>query len=96
LEIGSDIARARAAIGVLTGTVVRDLASIPLNSTIRADHREIFDIFGALVPLYDVYISEGQDLEQPAWAEFWSKALRIMVPLAVKLDEGGYGLEDGE
>jgi hypothetical protein len=96
LEAGSDIARARAAIVVLTGTVVRDLTSIPLKSAIRSEHHKIFEVFGALVPLYDLYIAEGQDLGQPAWSEFWSKAQHIMMALAMKLDEGGYGLDDSK
>lgn len=48
------------------------------------------------MPLYDVYLAQGPDLGQPVWSEFWSKAQQIMMALAAKLDEGGYGLKDGE
>jgi len=33
----------------------RDLASVPLNSPLRTKHSDLFAIFGALQPIYDVY-----------------------------------------
>jgi hypothetical protein len=75
------------------GAIVRDLASIPLDSPIRYQDQEVFDVFGALIPLYQMYVAEGQDLGQPAWSEFWSKAQNIMLALCMKLYQGGYGFE---
>lgn len=96
VEEGSDIARARSAITALTRTIVRDLLSISQSSDLRSQHAEVFAVFGALLPLHDVHISDGEALGQPAWSEFWSKAQLIILTLGTKLDEAGYGLKYGE
>jgi len=93
-EPGSDLVRARRAITVLVGAVVRDLASIPQNSPLRAKHLETFGIFGALVPLYDTYIQDGVAPEVPVWTEFWSRAQPIILTLGMNLDTDGYGIKE--
>lgn len=93
---GSHVARARAAIFVLVGTIVRDIDSIPVSSKLRTEHRELFDIFGALLPLHDALKMEEHGIAQPAWAEFWSRGQYVLITLGQKLDECGYGIEDEE
>ncbi|KAF7976525.1 hypothetical protein HWV62_6349 [Athelia sp. TMB] len=93
---GSHVARARAAITTLVGTIVRDMDSIPISSKLRIEHRELFDIFGALLPMHDALNLEEHGIAQPAWAEFWSKAQYVLITLGQKLDECGYGLEEGD
>ncbi|KAF7978055.1 hypothetical protein HWV62_1685 [Athelia sp. TMB] len=93
---GSHVARARAAIATLVGTIVRDMDSIPISSKLRIEHRELFDIFGALLPMHDALNLEEHGIAQPAWAEFWSKAQYVLITLGQKLDECGYGLEEGD
>jgi len=93
---GSHVARARAAISVLVGTVVRDIDSIPISSNLRVEHRELFDIFGALLPLHDILKMEHHGIAQPAWADFWSRGQYVLITLGQKLDECGYGLQEGE
>jgi hypothetical protein len=42
--------------------IVRDLASVPLNSPLRTKHSDLFAMFGALQPIYDVYTATGADV----------------------------------
>lgn len=92
----NDIAKARDAITILIRTIVRDLTSIPLNSELRTKHAEIFAIFGALVPLHDAFIADGNAPGQPEWSEFWSKTQLILLELGAKLDQAGYGIKPDE
>jgi hypothetical protein len=48
------------------------------------------------MPLYNLYATEGQDLKESAWLEFWSKVKFILFELYLKLDDGGYGFSDKE
>jgi len=106
---GSDLSRARKATTYLISMVVRDLASIPFTSILRADHADLFAIFGALEPLYDAYNATADTdasadpeinsedsvrLEQlRAWSGFWSRTQPILLALGMKLDENGFGHE---
>jgi len=93
---GSHVARARAAIALLVEIIIRDIDSIPLSSKLRVEHRELFDVFGALLPMYDALKMEENPIAQPAWAEFWSKSQYVLITLGQMLDECGYGLEKGD
>jgi len=98
-EAGSDLARSRKAITILLGTIVRDMSSIPLSSPLRTKHQGIFDIFGALVPAYDMsgaLQEDGEALAVPAWAEYWSRVQPVLLTLGMKLDEEGFGFDKRE
>lgn len=94
LEEGTEIARARAAIRILVGAAIRDIHSIPQSSPLRVEHRELFDIFGAIAPLWDAFLMEENGLDQPAWGEFWSKGQYILITLGEKLDQCGFGYKE--
>lgn len=78
--------RARVAVAKLLRAVVFNLSSIPANSPIRAQKPEVFNVFGALVPLHDVYLT-SVDGQVDEWREFWSKAQPIMIRLGELLAE---------
>ncbi|KAJ8453684.1 hypothetical protein ONZ45_g19611 [Pleurotus djamor] len=96
----SEIHRARKATTSIARVVLQDLASVPSNP-LHADNPQVFAILGALMPLHDVYLDglkekEGIILDLPEWTEFWEKAQPILLELALKLDEAGFGLDKQE
>ncbi|KAG5634049.1 hypothetical protein H0H81_003617 [Sphagnurus paluster] len=85
----SEIGRARKAVGTIIKASVNQMSSIPLNSSVRA-HNEIFDIFGALQAIHDMYLGEEISTLE-TWSEFWSRAQPVVLELGMKLDEKGFG-----
>ncbi|KAF8632478.1 hypothetical protein AX17_004828 [Amanita inopinata Kibby_2008] len=94
----SEIGRARRAITNIIRALVHDIEAVPESSALREQHPEVFGLFGALEPLYDMYLEEMTDVEQNAkeWHEFWSRAEPVLISLAQVLDEKGFGLEPDE
>jgi hypothetical protein len=91
----SDIGRARKAIVDITKAIVRQISSVPVNSPLRQEKREIFDTFGALQALHDNYLMEGvPDFKQ--WSQFWTRSLPVLLELGNQLDQRGYGLTGEE
>ncbi|KAG6874516.1 hypothetical protein C0995_010427 [Termitomyces sp. Mi166 len=91
----SEIGRARAAVPVILRATVHHLSTIPLNSPLRRDHSDIFDIFGALQAIHDVYLTDKiSDLE--TWTTFWSRVQPVIIELGMKLDEKGFGFPEDE
>ncbi|KAF8996432.1 hypothetical protein BDQ17DRAFT_1364434 [Cyathus striatus] len=88
----SEIGRARRAVAKILQAMIQDISSIPMSSPLRAAHSELFAVFGALLPLYDVHLATREG-EVADWAEFWGRAQPILLQLAMKLDEDGYGLK---
>ncbi|KAG6840477.1 hypothetical protein C0991_006460 [Blastosporella zonata] len=87
----SEIGRARVAVPVILRATVHHLSTVPLNSPIRTEHPDIFDIFGALQAIHDMYLTEKiPDLE--TWTSFWARAQPVVLELGMKLDEKGFGL----
>ncbi|KAG6817502.1 hypothetical protein H0H87_008128 [Tephrocybe sp. NHM501043] len=87
----SEIGRARVAVPIILRAAVHHLSTVPLNSPVRAEHSDIFDIFGALQAIHDMYLTEEiSDLR--TWSDFWSRAQPIVLELGMKLDEKGFGL----
>lgn len=74
---------------IITRAVVRDISSIPVSSPLRTEQTEVFNIFGALQALHDMYLMDG---EVDNWGEFWSRAQPVVLSLGMKLDEVGFGL----
>jgi len=91
----SEIGRARAAVGVIIRAAVRQLESVPLNSPIRVEQADIYDLFGALQVLHDTYLFEDiSPLE--TWSQFWARAQPVVLELGIKLDEKGFGLTEDD
>ncbi|KAF4590925.1 hypothetical protein EYR40_009522 [Pleurotus pulmonarius] len=100
-KAGSPIYRARQATIVLTRAVIRDIASIPSTQPLHVDHPQIFALLGALMPLHDLYLAghnpkEGKSLDLQEWTAFWERGQPILLDLASKLDEQGFGLDKEE
>ncbi|KAF9497711.1 hypothetical protein BDN71DRAFT_560360 [Pleurotus eryngii] len=100
-EPGSHIYRARQATIVLARAVIRDIASIPSTQPLHVDHPQIFALLGALTPLHDLYLAghnskDGKSLDLQEWTAFWERAQPILLDLASKLDEQGFGLDKEE
>lgn len=75
--------------------VVHQISSIPINSPLRTEKHEIFDIFGALQAMHDMYLMDDiADFKH--WAEFWSRSQPVLFELGIKLDEKGYGFSMDE
>ncbi|KAJ7499858.1 hypothetical protein FB451DRAFT_46799 [Mycena latifolia] len=86
----SDLDRARKCVFRLTETVSTFISTVPQSSPLRAKHAAIFDLLGALEPLYMIY-SEDSDIQ--AWRDFWSRAQPVILELGVQLDKAGFGGE---
>lgn len=68
------------------------MSSIPENSPLRQEHAELFEISGALQPLHDVYLANG-DPDAQEWIDFWSRAEPVLIALGEKLSESGFGVD---
>lgn len=82
--------RARVAVAKILRVVVHNLSSIPANSPLRTEKPDIFHVFGALLPLHDVYLV-SDDGEVDEWRDFWVKAQPIMLRLGELLAESQEG-----
>jgi hypothetical protein len=73
--------------------VVQDISAVPFSSPLRSEKSEVFNIFGALHALHDMYVvnSSGEIIEAENWTQFWSRAQPVVLTLGMKLDEEGYG-----
>jgi len=76
----SDMHRARVAVAKLLRAVVHNLSSIPTNSPLRTEKPDIFNVFGALQALHDVYLVSA-DGEVDEWRDFWNKTQPVMLRL---------------
>ncbi|KAG6812704.1 hypothetical protein H0H92_001207 [Tricholoma furcatifolium] len=91
----SEIGRARVAVPTILRATVHQLSTVPLNSPTRTTHSDIFDIFGALQSIHDMYLMDDiPDLQ--TWTAFWSRAQPVVIDLGMKLDEKGFGLPKDE
>ncbi|KAG5640482.1 hypothetical protein DXG03_008341, partial [Asterophora parasitica] len=87
----SEIGRARKAIGTILKAAVAQISSVPVNSPLRTDHTEVFDIFGALQVIHDTYLVDDEIVDLKAWSEFWGRTQPVVLELGMKLDEKGFG-----
>ncbi|KAJ7165642.1 hypothetical protein C8R43DRAFT_987182 [Mycena crocata] len=83
----SNLYRSRSAVFKLTKTVVARLSSISESSPLRK-HSGIFDLLGALEPLFLVY-DDSHNIQE--WRDFWGRAQPVLLSLAAQLDEAGFG-----
>lgn len=88
--------RARLAVISILKAVRTNINNIPQNSALRKEQTEIFDLFGALTPLFDSSLPTEQDVSVEEWKEFWEKASPILLATGLKLDEKGYGFDKDE
>ncbi|KAG6919354.1 hypothetical protein DXG01_006902 [Tephrocybe rancida] len=87
----SEIGRARVAVPVILRAAVHHMSTVPQNAPVRTEHSDIFDIFGAMQTIHDMYLTESiPDLE--TWTAFWSRVQPVVIELGMKLDEKGFGL----
>ncbi|KAJ7983145.1 hypothetical protein DFH06DRAFT_716181 [Mycena polygramma] len=84
----SNIDVARKSVFQLTEYIRGLFSSVSSSSSLRQEHRGIFDLIGALEPLLMVYDGEGDTRE---WTAFWSRTQPILLELGVQLDKAGFG-----
>ncbi|RDB27332.1 hypothetical protein Hypma_004420 [Hypsizygus marmoreus] len=87
----SEIGRARSAVIPILNAVVHHISSIPINSSVRAENPEIFDIFSALQAIHDMYLMDSINALEN-WSEVWPRIQPVVLELGMKLDEKGFGL----
>lgn len=94
----SEIARGRRATATILRGVVRYISSVPSTSSLRTTNSELFDIFDELKTLRDEHLMKGISKigELQNWQKFWTKAQPIVLKLASKLEQQGYGYLDPE
>ena len=93
----SEMYRARLAAVSILKAVRSNINSISQNSPLRKEQTEIFDLFGALTPLFDQHLPVGKDVSLEEWKELWETASPILLATGMKLDEKGYGFDqEGE
>ncbi|KAJ7775685.1 hypothetical protein DFH07DRAFT_952076 [Mycena maculata] len=80
----SNLALARKSIFRLTEILVAYLSAVSPSSPLRQAHSGIFDLLGALEPLYIIY-------DESEWRFFWSRAQPVILELGVQLDQAGFG-----
>ncbi|KAJ7683555.1 hypothetical protein B0H17DRAFT_1181586 [Mycena rosella] len=88
---GSDLLRARRCVFNLTETAVAFISLVPRSSPLRAEHTAIFDLNGALEPLYMLY---NEDIDTRQWREFWNRAQPVILELWAELHKAGFGPEE--
>ncbi|GLB36903.1 hypothetical protein LshimejAT787_0311900 [Lyophyllum shimeji] len=89
----SEIGRARKAVGTIIQAAVHQMSSVPSDAPVRAAHGDVFDIFGALHAIRDMYAAEDLSALK-TWSEFWARAQPVILELGMKLDEKGFGLTE--
>lgn len=91
----SEIGRARVAVPIILRAAVHHMSTVPLNSPLRREHPDIFNIFGALQAIHDMYLT-GTISDLETWTTFWSRVQPVVIELGMKLDEAGFGLPKDE
>ncbi|KAF8060662.1 hypothetical protein FPV67DRAFT_302071 [Lyophyllum atratum] len=92
----SEIGRARASVGVIIKAAVHQMSSVPANSPVRSDQADVFDIFGALHAIHDMYLTDSDISDLETWSDFWMRAQPVVLELGMKLDEKGFGVTEDD
>jgi len=91
----TELYKARAAIVTIITSIVHAFQAIPQTAPVRKEASLVFDISGAIFPLYDVFL-EGQEGPPgvPDWGTFWDRSQPILLTLASALDDAGLGMTE--